>query len=552
MRVFFIGLMLLLIRFLATAQINYTDINPDIVLDGSDTCFLDINADGIDDIKFTQEDSISALNANGIGVTLLHYDVEFIGDHPSYDPGHLYPFRVDSNNVIDSTANGRQWVTKFGANDVVRVMHIHFFGGADIGEWAPNLANSYLGFRIKIATKWHYAWVRVGAPNLDASQLIVKDYAINMQQNEKIYAGQKQDFGPSAVAISYEDSLCGTVLGFVRRNTSNTLLYNIVYAKNSNGGFDSIAFVPAAQRAIFIDRDTNLLYAQKTYKVSAVDSHKGESLLSDSAQSGHLRVTYFSYSSANLVYNHFSGLPIENYLYFYRTHSSFYTSPFDSILKANTALYDTISWSGPCRNYIASSVLNAPIYIVGYGIMDTLRSNPASSCFHNLIYPEAKFSALIPVGGSLPTSINFHDKSETSIKEWLWNFGDGDTSTLQNPVHVYTSSGYYAVSLRVSNCFGEDSITKTCAISVGLNSIKQDLSVKLYPNPARNYIMIELTKDCKMHSVKMYDPIGNQVFVKESINQSSVKINLLDKSSGIYFMDITTDKGIVNRKVIIE
>jgi len=75
-----LGLVFIALHLGSFAQINYTDIIPDIVLDGSGTCFIDIDADGIDDLKFTQEDSIVVLNANEIGLTLLHNNIEFITD----------------------------------------------------------------------------------------------------------------------------------------------------------------------------------------------------------------------------------------------------------------------------------------------------------------------------------------------------------------------------------------------------------------------------------------------------------------------------------------
>lgn len=59
-------------------------------------------------------------------------------------------------------------------------------------------------------------------------------------------------------------------------------------------------------------------------------------------------------------------------------------------------------------------------------------------------------------------SVQFTDTSVASgginLKSWLWNFGDGASSTLQNPKHKYASSGIYTVSLQVENdsgCIGE-------------------------------------------------------------------------------------------------
>lgn len=49
---------------------------------------------------------------------------------------------------------------------------------------------------------------------------------------------------------------------------------------------------------------------------------------------------------------------------------------------------------------------------------------------------------------------------------WLWDFGDGQTSTEQNPTHAYVSPGLYAVSLTVTNALGEDTSTQADAVLV--------------------------------------------------------------------------------------
>jgi Zn-dependent metalloprotease/chitodextrinase len=56
--------------------------------------------------------------------------------------------------------------------------------------------------------------------------------------------------------------------------------------------------------------------------------------------------------------------------------------------------------------------------------------------------------------------IEFTDKSTKSPTEWLWDFGDGNTSDEQNPVHQYTETGTYTISLTVTNEFGTDHIQK--------------------------------------------------------------------------------------------
>lgn len=60
---------------------------------------------------------------------------------------------------------------------------------------------------------------------------------------------------------------------------------------------------------------------------------------------------------------------------------------------------------------------------------------------------------------------NFSDLSGSAIS-WHWNFGDGSTSSLQNPTHLYTSNGTFSISLVVTNCAGNDSIYKPNYITI--------------------------------------------------------------------------------------
>lgn len=55
-----------------------------------------------------------------------------------------------------------------------------------------------------------------------------------------------------------------------------------------------------------------------------------------------------------------------------------------------------------------------------------------------------------------------------SATSWNWNFGDGQTSTEQNPVHSYAQSGTYTVTLSVDNCAGADDEIKTGYINVSV------------------------------------------------------------------------------------
>jgi PKD repeat protein len=63
-------------------------------------------------------------------------------------------------------------------------------------------------------------------------------------------------------------------------------------------------------------------------------------------------------------------------------------------------------------------------------------------------------------GGLPPLAVRFTDTSGGNPTAWAWDFGDGNTSTEQNPVHIYTRVGTYPVTLTVTGPFGSDTVVK--------------------------------------------------------------------------------------------
>jgi parallel beta-helix repeat protein len=85
------------------------------------------------------------------------------------------------------------------------------------------------------------------------------------------------------------------------------------------------------------------------------------------------------------------------------------------------------------------------------------------------IGPGSKVSARFtagPIAGRAPLEVQFTDRS-SGAEEWTWDFGDGTKSAEQNPVHVYTSSGTYTVTLSVSGADGSDSATGSVIVIGG-------------------------------------------------------------------------------------
>jgi PKD repeat protein len=110
-------------------------------------------------------------------------------------------------------------------------------------------------------------------------------------------------------------------------------------------------------------------------------------------------------------------------------------------------------WSGDCSG-TGDCVLT----------MDAGRNVTAN---FSILPPIADFSASV-VTGSAPLIVVFSDTSINAPAAWLWDFGDGNTSTQQNPTHVYDQDGTYTVSLTATNTSGSGVMIKTDYISAGI------------------------------------------------------------------------------------
>ena len=77
----------------------------------------------------------------------------------------------------------------------------------------------------------------------------------------------------------------------------------------------------------------------------------------------------------------------------------------------------------------------------------------------------------------------FEDLSTGNPDTWFWDFGNGNTSTLQNPMMIYTNPGFYTVQLTASNSLYNDFKSVTDYI-------------KIYENPTAEFLVPGTTSDC--------------------------------------------------------
>jgi PKD repeat protein len=115
--------------------------------------------------------------------------------------------------------------------------------------------------------------------------------------------------------------------------------------------------------------------------------------------------------------------------------------------------------SSPVHTYPTAGVYTVSLAVSGAGGVST-NTKVGYIVITNPPPPVADFTGT-PATGPYPLAVAFTDQSAGQRNAWAWNFGDGGSSTSQNPTRVYGTAGVYTVSLTASNPGGSNTVTKT-------------------------------------------------------------------------------------------
>ena len=94
------------------------------------------------------------------------------------------------------------------------------------------------------------------------------------------------------------------------------------------------------------------------------------------------------------------------------------------------------------------------------------------SIYYNNQGPAVTPTAQFTTAGSVVCSGMFTDFDDASLDNptsWSWNFGDGGTSNVQNPTHIFMNAGTYTVQLTVSNAAGSNTTSQTITVNQSPN-----------------------------------------------------------------------------------
>ena len=150
----------------------------------------------------------------------------------------------------------------------------------------------------------------------------------------------------------------------------------------------------------------------------------------------------------------------------------------------------------------------------------------------------------------------FTSTSTGTIDTYSWDFGDGSTSTEENPLHVFTSPGYHFVTLTVTGPCGTSTYTDSILLElVDIDENQLNNSLTIYPNPnGGQFTMTVSLEGASNVSATLVDARGMVIWNTEmkNINGNASEEVDVDVAPGIYFMKVSVDDITTLRKVLVE
>lgn len=220
---------------------------------------------------------------------------------------------------------------------------------------------------------------------------------------------------------------------------------------------------------------------------------------------------------------------VNNGLDFTFTNTSTYTPP-------QTFIWDfgdgnTSNSINPSHSYLNDSMYNVCLYVT-----DTCGSDTTCQLVNPCFLPTVNFSS---TGNGLQWSFTDNSSSGPNTS-WHWDFGNGDSSSLQNPNYTYVSDNNYNVCLTVSDDCGHQTFCDSVAAynNTGFHHFENN-KFKVYPNPTEG--VFNISSNDTFTRIQLLTLTGKIVLEKNTNHSISSILNISDFENGIYLLKVSED-----------
>lgn len=235
------------------------------------------------------------------------------------------------------------------------------------------------------------------------------------------------------------------------------------------------------------------------------------------------------------------------------------TVQFSSTSSANTEDFD---WQFPGGTPSSSSIENPTVlystpgtYSVTLTVSNSAGSNTATQSNYITVSPLPASGFSSSILGAIATFTN----TSTNASSYLWDFGDGDTSTQISPSHTYANDGTYTVTLISTGPCGTASATQTVTIiTVNINEPGRVESFRVFPNPMASggslSVEIDLKRTGKVN-FELTDAAGKQVRIyslfEKTIDRQVFTLKTTGIQAGVYLLTVRLDDAILGTEKVI-
>ncbi|MBS1764698.1 MAG: T9SS type A sorting domain-containing protein [Bacteroidetes bacterium] len=140
--------------------------------------------------------------------------------------------------------------------------------------------------------------------------------------------------------------------------------------------------------------------------------------------------------------------------------------------------------------------------------------------------------------------------SNLSGSNYMWYYsvdGQSYSSTPANSNYIpVTTFGYYYLQFTDTN--GCTAFSDTLAVT-GIREL--DAGLLIYPNPVTDVLTIIFPPELADSFIEMYEVSGKRILIQRLTSEGKLQMNVSSFASGIYYLHITTDNGVVTRKIAI-
>lgn len=209
----------------------------------------------------------------------------------------------------------------------------------------------------------------------------------------------------------------------------------------------------------------------------------------------------------------------------------------------------TYSGTGVSGNDFDPSITGAGTHTIDYMYTDSnscSNSASASVIVNEVPFVDFSYNAL---GAQM---VNFSD-STPGADSLLWEFGDGNISKINNPVHSYAAAGNYTVCLTSYDNACMDSVCKVVAVVTNLTKSIEDAQILFYPNPFGSELNYEISSDTpKRVKAELLDIKGSvlaeyEIDLTEGKNEGTLQVK--DLSAGTYILKLSDDNAVKTIKL---